>query len=69
MPDAPNYGLSPVAGAAGRVLLPTRNVRGDTVSIDSLAIAARFAGLSLVTWLIIILIVLVVVALVSRRRV
>jgi hypothetical protein len=39
------------------------------VSMDSLVIAARFAGLSLVTWLIIILIVLVVVALVSRRRV
>jgi hypothetical protein len=39
------------------------------VSIDGLVIAARFAGLSLVTWLIIILIVVVVVALVSRRRV
>jgi hypothetical protein len=34
-----------------------------------LVVAARFAGLSLVTWLIIILIVVVVIAVVSRRRV
>jgi len=39
------------------------------MSTDALVVAARLAGLSLVTWLIIILIVIVVVALVSRRRV
>ena len=33
-----------------------------------LTIAARFAGLSLVTWLVIILILILVVALMSRRR-
>jgi len=69
MLDAPKYGLSPLRRAAGRVLPPTRELRGETVAIDSLTIAARFAGLSLVTWLIIILIVIVVVALLSRRRV
>jgi hypothetical protein len=36
---------------------------------DGLAVAARLAGLSLVTWLIIILVVIVVVALMSRRRI
>ncbi len=32
-------------------------------------LAARFAGLSLLTWLVIIIVVLVIAALVSRRRV
>jgi hypothetical protein len=36
---------------------------------DALIIAARFAGLSLLTWLIIILLVIVVAVLVARRRV
>ncbi len=36
---------------------------------EGLALAARFAGLSLVTWLIIILVVIVVFAVVSRRRI
>ena len=35
----------------------------------SMELAARFAGLSLVTWLVIIIVVLVVAALVSRRRI
>jgi hypothetical protein len=39
------------------------------VSTTGLTIAARIAGLSLLTWLIILLIVIVVVAVVSRRRV
>ena len=34
-----------------------------------LTIAARFAGLSLLTWLIIILVVIAIAALVSRRRI
>ena len=38
------------------------------MSTAGLTIAARFAGLSLVTWLVIILIVLLVVGLLSRRR-
>ncbi len=36
---------------------------------DAFLTAARFAGLSLVTWLIIILVVIVVMAVVSRRRI
>ncbi len=36
---------------------------------EALMTAARFAGLSLVTWLIIILVVIVVMAVVSRRRI
>ena len=39
------------------------------MSTDGLVVAAKFAGLSLVTWLIIILIVVVVAAVVARRRV
>jgi|tagenome__1003787_1003787.scaffolds.fasta_scaffold20012725_3 hypothetical protein len=38
------------------------------MSTASLVIAARFAGLSLVTWLIIIVIVVVVLAVLARRR-
>ena len=36
---------------------------------EGMLIAAKFAGLSLLTWLLIILVVIVVVVLVSRRRV
>jgi hypothetical protein len=39
------------------------------VSTAALTFAARFLGLSLVTWIVIILIVIVVAAFVSRRRV
>ncbi len=39
------------------------------MSTEALTIAARFAGLSLLTWLIIILVVIVVVVMVSRRRI
>jgi hypothetical protein len=60
--------LMALARPLGRVLLWTSN-RRPQVSTDAFVVAARFAGLSLVTWLIIILIVIVLVALVSRRRV
>ena len=36
---------------------------------DGMVVAAKFAGLSLLTWLLIILVVIVIVAVVSRRRV
>ena len=39
------------------------------MSIAALEVAARFAGLSLLTWLIIILVVIAIAALVSRRRI
>ena len=42
---------------------------GDSVSVAALTFAARFLGLSLVTWLVIILLVIVVAVVVSRRRV
>jgi hypothetical protein len=39
------------------------------VSTTAVTFAARFLGLSLVTWLVIILLVIVVAVAVSRRRV
>jgi hypothetical protein len=39
------------------------------VPITAVTFAARFLGLSLVTWLVIILLVIVVAVAVSRRRV
>ena len=47
----------------------TSNSRRHLVSAAGLVVAARLAGLSLVTWLIIVLVVIVVVALMSRRRI
>ena len=46
-----------------------RSSEGDPVSTTAVTFAARFLGLSLVTWLVIILLVIVVAVAVSRRRV
>jgi hypothetical protein len=46
-----------------------RSSEDDPVSTTAVTFAARFLGLSLVTWLVIILLVIVVAVAVSRRRV
>jgi hypothetical protein len=58
-----------VASAAPGQPSERATVGGDTVSTAGLTVAARCAGLSLLTWLVILLIVVVFVAILARRRV